>query len=414
MINFSAALQKVMGLSVPIAAPDNWQEAFNLLSKILEGQLTGGPKVILFDEFPWIHTPKSGFLSAFAHWWNTWASRKPNLKVVICGSAASWMIRNVLYDRGGLHNRVSQTIRLYPFNLKEAQEYLISRGVVLDQMQLLKIYMALGGIPHYLKKIEVGQSSNQIIDFLFFGKDGPLRNEFNVLYQSLFENASKHEAVVKALAKKQLGMTRSELIQILGFTTGGATTQLFDELEESGFITYYLPFGKTARDGIYKLTDEYSLFYLKFIQGRRATGKDTWHKIAEGHSYISWCRFAFEAICQKHVSQIKNALGISGIYTEEASWRYNAKKEEAGAQIDLLLDRNDHCINVCEMKFSKNEFVIDKDYALELDKKIQVFQDQTKTKKTIFPTMITTFGTKRNINYIGRITSEVIMEDLFK
>lgn len=412
--NFSAALQMAMKLSVPIAPPNNWHDAFIILSRFLEENLNGEPKVILFDEFPWIHTPKSGFLSAFAHWWNTWASRKSSLKVIICGSAASWMIRNVLYDRGGLHNRVSQTIRLYPFNLKETQQYLISRGIILDPMQLLKIYMALGGIPHYLKKIEIGQSSNQIIDHLFFEKDGALRKEFEVLYQSLFNNAGKHEAIVKELAKKQIGMSRSELISKLNFTTGGTTSQIFDELEESGFITYYLPFGKANRDGIYKLTDEYSIFYLRFVQGRRATGKETWHKIAESQAYVSWCGFAFEAICQKHVAQIKQALGISGIHTEESTWRYVAKHGETGAQIDLLVDRNDHCINVCEIKFSKNEFTIDKDYAGEIDRKIQIFKDQTGTKKTIFPTMMTTFGTKQNINYTGRITSEVVMEDLFK
>ena len=414
LANFCSALQMAMKLSMPIARPNNWHDAFILLSRFLEDNLNDGPKVILFDEFPWIHTPKSGFLSAFAHWWNTWASRKPSLKVIICGSAASWMIKNVLYDRGGLHNRVTQSIKLYPFNLKETQQYLISRGIVLDQIQVLKIYMALGGIPHYLKKIEIGQSSNQIIDHLFFEKDGSLRMEFEVLYQSLFNKASRHEAIVKELAKKRIGMSRSELIAKLNFKTGGTTSQIFDELEQSGFITYYLPFGKTNRDGIYKLTDEYSIFYLKFVRGRRATGKETWHKIAEGQSYISWCGFAFEAICQKHVPQIKQALGISGVYTEESTWRYVAQNGEIGTQIDLLLDRNDHCINVCEIKFSKNEFIIDKDYAGEIDRKIRIFKDQTGTKKTIFPTMITTFGTKQNINYTGRITSEVVMEDLFK
>ena len=209
-------------------------------------------------------------------------------------------------------------------------------------------------------------------------------------------------------------MTRAQIIDACGFTTGGWTTELFDELEQSGFITQYIPFDRTVRDAIYKLSDEYSLFYLKFIEGARATGAGTWLRLSQTQSYTSWSGFAFEAVCQKHVDAIKQALGIAGVYTEASGWRYLPKNGEKGAQVDLLLDRADHCINLCEMKFSAGEFAIEKKYAGELDSKIQVFKEQTKTKKTIFPTMITTYGTKQNIYYTGRIVSEITMEDLFK
>ena len=209
-------------------------------------------------------------------------------------------------------------------------------------------------------------------------------------------------------------MSRAEVLAICGFTTGGWTTHLFEELEESGFITQYIPFDKTARDSIYKLTDEYSLFYLKFIEHGKTTGTGAWLKLSNGQSYNSWSGFAFEAVCQKHVPQIKQALGIAGVYTEASSWRYIPKKGETGTQIDLLLDRQDHCINVCEMKFATSEFVIDKKYASELDSKVKVFKEQTKTKKTIFPTMITTYGVKKNEHYLGRIQTEISMDDLFE
>jgi uncharacterized protein len=412
--NFSRSLQLAMQSAIPIATPDNWIQAFNFLSDFLTTRLKTQPAVLLFDEFPWIHTPKSGFLTAFGHWWNTWASRQPQLKVVICGSAASWMIENILHNKGGLHNRVSRTIQLLPFNLKECEEYLVSRGIRLDKYQVLQLYMAMGGIPQYLKQVEKGRSTQQVIDKLFFEKNGMLKTEFNVLYRSLFSDASHHESIVRELAKKGKGMTRAEVIEACGLTTGGTTSRLFEELEQSGFITQYIPFEKTSRDGIYKLSDEYSLFYLKFIDGSRATGSGTWHKLAQGQSYNSWSGYAFEAICQKHVKQIKQALGIAGVYTEASGWRYSPKKGETGAQIDLLLDRADHSINLCEMKFSTNEFTIDKKYAAELDSKVTIFREQTKTRKTIFPTMVTTYGTKQNIYYTGRIVSEVTMEDLFR
>lgn len=412
--NFSRSLQQAMQTAIPPATPVNWMQAFTFLSDFLATKLKDQPAVVLFDEFPWIHTAKSGFLTAFGHWWNTWASRQSQLKVVICGSAASWMIENILHNKGGLHNRVSRTIRLLPFSLKESQDYLISRGLKLDHYQILQLYMAMGGIPQYLKQVDKGQSAQQVIDKLFFEKNGMLKTEFDVLYRSLFDNASHHEAIVRELAKKAGGMSRAEVIKACGLTTGGTTTRLFEELEHSGFITQYIPFEKTSRDGIYKLSDEYSLFYLKFIDRTRATGAGTWHKIAESQSYKSWCGYAFEAICQKHIQQVKKALGITAVYTDASGWRYTPKKGETGAQIDLLLDRADHCINICEMKFANGEFTIDKKYANELDNKVQVFQAQTKTRKTIFPTLITTYGTKHNIYYTGRIVSEVKMEDLFK
>ncbi len=412
--NFSLALQTSMAIPVVPADPSNWIDAFSLLSDHLKPLLKKEPLVILFDELPWLSTPKSGFLQAFGHWWNTWASRHPQIKVVICGSAASWIIRNIINDRGGLHNRVTKRICLLPFTLAETEHFLHHHGAKLDRYEILQLYMAMGGIPQYLKQIKKGESAAQAIDRLCFTTSGMLKTEFDDLYKSLFAHAENHEAIVRVLSKKAKGMTRAEIIDACSFTTGGWTTELFNELEQSGFITQYIPFDRTVRDAIYKLSDEYSLFYLKFIEGARATGAGTWLRLSQKQSYTSWSGFAFESVCQKHVDLIKNALGIAGVYTEASGWRYVPKKAEKGAQVDLLLDRADHCINLCEMKWSAGEFTIEKKYAAELDSKVQVFKEQTKTRKTVFLTMISTYGTKQNIYYFGRIVSEVTMEDLFK
>ncbi|MGE9311074.1 AAA family ATPase [Niabella sp. CJ426] len=412
--NFGRAMQLALNTVIPTAPPRNWAEAFTYLTNYLTTKKGRQPLVILFDEFPWIHTPKSKFLENFAHWWNTWASRQPRIKVVICGSAASWMIEHILNNKGGLHNRVSRSMRLMPFTLHETAAYLKSRELKLDAYQVLQLYMAIGGIPLYLKQVGKGQSTHQAIDRICFDANGLLKNEFQNLYRSLFTNSGQHEAVVRALAKKPSGMTRAELIETCGFTTGGGTTRIFDELEQSGFISLYIPFAKTSRDSMYKLSDEYSLFYMKFIERSRATGRGTWQKIAEGQGYKSWTGFAFEAVCQKHVPQIMQALGIDNIYVEASGWRYQPKtKKETGVQIDLLLDRKDHCINLCEMKFAAAPFTIDKKYAAELDKKVAVFTEQTQTRKTIFPTLITTFGVKKNEHFTGRVQAEVTLSDLF-
>lgn len=413
--NFSFSLQKAARSPIPVAVPTNWVNAFHLLDNYLDTLPTDKAAVVFFDEFPWIQTPRSNFLQAFDHWWNTSASKKAHLKVIICGSAASWMIENIVNNKGGLHNRVTQSIRLLPFNLHETAEYLKSRGCRLDHYQLLQLYMAMGGIPHYLKNVNPGESAAQAIDTLCFTKDGILKKEFDNLYSSLFANSGNHEKIVRALARKGKGLTRNEITAATGLSSGGGTTQILKELEESGFITPYIPFQKTANDSIYKLSDEYSLFYLKFIEGSKATGSGTWLRKSSTPSYIIWSGFAFESVCQKHTPQIKKALGIESVLTEVSTWRHIPAKDSGahGVQIDLLLDRADHCINICEMKFTNDEFVISKAYATQLDKRVNVFQMETGTTKTIFLTMITTYGTRKNDYYTGRVAAEVVMKNLF-
>lgn len=412
--NFSIALQKSMATAIPSVVPQNWVQAFFFLEQYLTPKIKDRKTVIFFDEFPWIHTARSGFLQAFGHFWNTWASKQTNIVVVICGSAASWMIQNIVNNKGGLHNRITRTIRLLPFNLNETEEYLKNKGIKLDHYQILQLYMAMGGVPQYLSGIKPGESASQNIDRLYFSKDGLLRREFNNLYESLFTNAQHHISIIKALSKKGKGLTRNEIIKTCGLSSGGTTTRLLEELEESGFIARYIPFEKDMKDSIYKLFDEYSLFYLKYIEGSRASEKGSWLRLANSPSFISWAGITFETICQKHILQIKKTLGIEAVYTEASAWRQMSQNGKQGAQIDLLIDRQDACINICEMKFSTTEFTIDKQYAAELETKLQVFTQSTKTKKTLFLTMITTYGVKKNMYSTGLVQSEIKMESLFK
>ncbi|HVU95931.1 MAG TPA: hypothetical protein VHE34_11935 [Puia sp.] len=414
--NFSLALGRSLKSTTPIATAPGWLQAFNDLDIYLLDNLDPNvPAVLFFDEFPWLHSPRSNFLRAFDHWWNSSGTKRSNLKVVICGSAASWMIEKILNDRGGLHNRVTQTIRLLPFTLAETDAYLKYRGVILDHYQTLQLYMAIGGIPYYLQHILPGESAAQTIDRLCFAANGLLRTEFQNIFASLFVKAEQHEKIVRTLAKKAGGMTRDEIIKEAGFTTGGGITKTLKELTESGFISNYVPFGKSSNENIYKLSDEYSLFYQKFIENAKATGSGTWLRHINTQSYISWSGFSFESVCLKHSRPIKIALGIADVLSEESVWRYLPPKgsTEKGAQIDLLFDRQDRTINLCEMKFTGEEFIIDKRYAGDLDNKVNVFRRQTRTKKTIFLTLITTYGVRKNEYYTGRVLREVTMESLF-
>ena len=334
--------------------PKNWLEVFSIFEMYLDTLPKGKKKVIFFDEFPWMATAKSKFLMAFENFWNTYCTKRNDLIVVICGSAASYMVQKIIKNKGGLHNRISRKIRLLPFNLSETEQFLIKKGLKFTRYDVIQIYMALGGVPQYLEKLSKGLSVSQNIDKLCFSKDGLLNDEFNQLFISLFENSERHIKIIKTLASSNKGLTRNELIVKSKLPSGGDFSLKLEELVESGFVTDY-PFYQNKRQlTLYRLSDEYSRFYLKFIAFNKNGGEGTWQKLSTSQSFQSWSGFVFETLCLKHILQIKKALRIDIIYTHETCW-FNEN-----AQIDLLIDRADNVMNVCEMKFYNSPFVIDK------------------------------------------------------
>jgi hypothetical protein len=350
------------------------------------------------------------------HFWNTWASRQQDLIVVLCGSAASWMIAKVLHDKGGLHNRVTRTLALYPFRLHEAEAFLKHRGITLDRQQILELYMALGGIPYYLDYVRRGRSAAQTIDALFFAGQAPLRDEFDKLYAALFEQHERHVKVIRALARKRSGLTRNELVRATHLPTGGSLTTILAELETTGFILQTVPFAKTRRDSVYRLVDEYSLFYLRWVDGRRSAAGEagTWLRDRLTPAGQAWAGYAFENICVTHVSCLKRALGIAGVQTQHSTWSYRpAATHEQRAQIDLLIDRKDGVINLCEMKFSDAAYEISKTHAGELRTKEEVFRRVTGTRKTVFVTIVSPYGVKANQQAQTLIQGVVTTDDLY-
>ena len=412
--NFTNTLNTKLTSTAQIpTTPKSWLKAFFILRQYLETIKRDHKLVIFIDELPWLATPKSGFLSALENFWNSWASKRNDIILVVCGSAASWMISNVVRSKGGLHNRITKRIRLLPFNLQETELYLKNRKVQLERYDIIQLYMVMGGIPHYLKEVKRGKSAIQVIDEVCFSKDGLLRDEFYSLYQGLFNKPERYVDVIKALAKTPKGLTRNELIKAAKLTSGGTTTRIFDSLEESGFIIKYLPIGNNLKLALYKLSDPYSAFYLKFIANSRVMGEGSWLKKSATPSWKSWSGFAFERLCLAHIDQIKSALGIKGIYTETSSWRKIGTATEKGVQIDLVIDRADNVINICEIKFSELPYTITKKYATELRQKLATFKQSTKQRKTLFLTMITTFGVTENQYRNSLVHQSLDMDVLF-
>lgn len=411
--NYCHALSKQLNNNIAVPVATDWFAAFDLTEKLLQKKLRRKKIVLFLDEFPWMQTFKSNFLSAFEQFWNTWGAKQNNLAIILCGSAASWMIQNVVRNKGGLHNRITQKIPLQPFTLYETEAFLKSRNVQLSRYQITQLYMAFGGVPHYLDQAVAGLSAAQIIDKACFTKTGFLYNEFTDLYKALFDSADRHFKVIRALAAKPMGLNRNEIIKVCKLQSGGSTTNLLDELSASGFITPYIPIGKKIKDSIYKLTDEYSLFYLKFMEPNRGGSKGTWVRLSDTPAWRSWSGFAFESICMKHIPAVKIALGIPGIYSETAIWKSRSNNKNDAAQIDLVINRRDNCINLCEIKFYENKFSLDKKYAAALQQKKSIFKQETKTNKQLFITLITTMGIQANEQSTGLIDQLLNLDQLF-
>jgi hypothetical protein len=410
--NLHRSVGEVTGSERLYAVPANWGEAFVLLSNVLE-RSDRKRKVVFFDEFPWFNSARSGFLSAFDYWWNKWGSRRSDLMVVICGSSASWMIEHVVNNKAGLHNRLTRRIRLMPFTLKEMEEYLVHRHIRLNRLQLVQFYMVMGGIPYYLREIRKGESFAESIDRICFTRDGLLNGEFSNLYASLFDQPETHLSVVKALAGSHGGLTRQELLEATDSPSGGRFNQVIQELAESGFVSEWPAFRKKSKGIVYRLSDAFTYFYFRFMVGQPSSGKGTWMAMAASQTWKSWSGFAFERLCFKHIDQLKEALGLVGIFTEASSWTHR-DPEGRGIQINLILDRQDGVVHLVEIKFSSIEFTITKAYAEELEQKLELFSTQIKPSKTVFLTMITAGGLTPNPYAQRLVAKSLTAADLFR
>lgn len=392
--------------------PKSWLQAFAHLKAYLNSINHSEKKVVFLDEISWFETPKSGFLAALDNFWNQFCTKRTDIILVICGSAASWIIQKVINDRGGLHNRLTQHLQLMPFTLAETKAFLEARQVRLSLKDITQLYMCLGGIPFYFRDVEPGKSTGQILDSLLLGGQAKLKNEFSNLYAALFNNSQGHEKIVEALAAKNKGLTRTEIVRATGLKSGGGLSTMLEELLQCGFIQRIYPIHKTSEDSLYRLMDEFSLFYFKFIHQQKGT--EQWQNLTDSQAFKIWSGYAFENLCFRHVSAIKKALGIQGILSNEYSWVKKGTANTPGVQIDFIIDRADNCINLLELKFHNTSFEITQQYAQQLREKAAAFQQYSKTRKNVFITLLTVFGAIRNEHYLSVITQELTLDALFE
>ncbi len=390
-----------------------WFQAFDEMKTVVE--MSGARKKVLFlDEMPWMDRPNAHFIPALENFWNAWASARKDVLLIVCGSATSWMLNKVIHSRGGLHNRVTVRIPLRPFSLSECEELAASMGLEATRYQLAQYYMALGGVPYYWNYLQRGLSVAQNMDALFFAGGDKLESEFEELFASLFAQKVPYVRIVEALCSRRLGLTRGEISGMTRLANSGTLTKYLEELEQCGFVRRYRTVGKRVRDSIYQLVDNFTLFHFRFVRGNRDGDPAFWSSSTDSPVLRAWQGLSFELVCLEHVGQIRRALQIGGVRTSHYAWRCEHPQNdvEKGGQIDLLIDRADGIINLCEMKFASSEYAIDAADAAAMRNKKAAFRRETGTRKAIHTTYVTTFGLARN-KYAGELQAEVTLDDLF-
>jgi len=402
--------------------PKNWLQAFYQLENYLETQ-PQGKKIIFIDEMPWFDTLHSHFINGLEHFWNSWAANRNDVKLIVCGSATSWIINNIIKNRGGLHNRVTHTISLSPFTLRECKNYFEAKRIHMQARQLKECYMIYGGVPFYLSKINKDESIAQSVDRLIFAENGELHNEFHNIYHSLYTNATDHIKVVSALAIKAKGLTRKEISEITDLSSNGNLSTILEELVQCGFIRAYEPFkaeNKPLRrralnmhhspNCLYQLIDPFTLFYFQVFVNH-SNNPHYWTQAYLSHEHSTWAGLSFEMLCLNHANQIKQVLGIVGMHTQVLSWF--GKGDSNKAQIDMLIDRADDCINICEMKYYNDILHLTQKDEDDVRRKINVFLEQSGTHKQVILTLITAHGLEHNA-HSGGIQQELTLEDIIK
>lgn len=400
------------GLDPSVNPPKNWFEAFFLLECLIKNS-PAARKVIFLDELPWMDAKNSRFLPALEHFWNAWASARKDILFIICGSATSWIINKIFRNKGGLYNRATSRLKLHQFSLHECEELVKSLKLPFSRNMIMEGYMVMGGVPYYWTKLEPGKSVGQNINSLFLQPEGELRHEFSYIYASMFSNPEKYIKVVEALAGNKSGLRRDEIIAKAKLESNGQLSRILEDLIECGFVRKYCHIDRRQKDAQFQLMDCYTLFYYQFVKLAHGIDEEFWLKMMQTSAYHTWCGLAFEKVCFLHARQIKGAIGIAGVMANLFSWYVKKNDVHPGVQIDLVIDRADNVMNVCEMKYAPDEYTLTSNELKKFHDRIGVLRLYIPRKKAIQPVLITSNGVRPN-KYSFEIVHQVTGNQLFQ
>lgn len=407
---FASTLQKYGDKNNEI--PKDWFEAFDRLETLLSSKRTKKKLVVFIDELPWLDTPRSCFMEAFEHFWNGWGAGNHKLMLIVCGSATTWMLDHIVNNNAGLYGRSSCNIRISPFSLGETELFFHKKSIGFDRYDITQAYMIFGGVPYYLDYFRKGISLAQNVDFLLFRDKDNLQNEYENLFSSTFAQNANYKKVVEFLSTKRYGASRQDIAKGINISTGGTLSNILRSLESSDIIMSFTDFGESSRSKYYKLTDMFCLFYLNFICKHDTNNETYWQDNQNSPTLNAWRGLAFENVCFAHRYEIKKALQIGGVQTEIFPWKTDKTDNSDGAQIDMIIDRKDRIINICEIKFCQSDFMLTKDYDEKLRERLDIVATKVRNKKNLQMTLITTYGLKNSM-YNGRFQHIIILDNLF-
>ena len=393
------------------AKPSSWLEAFFMLKKLLTEKDDGSKQVVFIDEPPWMDTKRSRFITAFEEFYNGWCNERGNIMLIVCGSANSWIQNKLISNKGGLYNRITHKIKLLPFTLRECEEYFLSQNIQFSRYDITQSYMVFGGVPYYLGYMDGRLSLAQNIDRILFDENPLLKGEYDNLFTSAFDKPTKTREIVEYLFEKGIGYTRNEIAGKFKDVSGSELNKILASLEESDFLIKYIPFTDGKREEKYRLSDPYCLTYLNFIKGKR-NKENFWQHNVNSSVLNIWRGLAFENVCYLHYPQIKKALEINGVEASMSMWIKEKSDDSEGTQIDLLIDRADNVVNLCELKFYSGEFSVDYNYEEKMRTRDRLVMEKISRKKVVRNTLVTTYGLKKN-SYSGIFVNVITLDDLF-
>ena len=390
-------------------APTNWLDAMNLLKKLLLSKRSRR-KVVFIDELPWLAGPQSSELvSELGFFWNQWARKRKDILLIVCGSATSWMIDNVIREYGGLYGRVTETIALKPFTLAECERYWEKRGFHLSRYEVALTYMVIGGVPYYMDSFRPDRTMADNINTIYFNKD-KARQEFKDVYAGLYSSSEVYINVIRQLGKRFYGMSRTELLEALDKKGGGNFSDVLENLIDSGIIRSYTLYGSPRKQTVYQLMDFFTLFYLRFCEN---TGFTSWRSVQRSKPFYSWAGNSFELLVVEHIQQLADALRIKE-YATPFSWSGDTPDGD-GAQIDLVIpataERADY---ICEMKFSEGKYILKEEDADDITRHIEALKNSSihKLSHSIYVVLVTSFGVTES-KHRSHLNDIVTLDSLF-
>ena len=397
------------------SAPGDWFEAFSRLDKILSMDSVRrspyGKKIVFLDEFPWFASKRSDFLVAFEDLWNRRGTMDGDLVFIICGSATSWIIKNVIKNTGNMFQRVTKKICIEPFTLAETELFFEDREFDWSREQIAECQMIFGGLPFFFDLMNTSLSLVQNINRLLFDKDALYRDETKRLLEATLSESAVYEKILSKLAFAKYGMKKAKLQEEIG-ASNGTYGRAIQDLADCGYIIEYRKKYEAYNPLYFQLMDPFLLFHYYYLSKEKRT--DSYEDMISGMGrYDNWRGQAFEILCFNHTHSIKSALGISGVKTECYPW-YNSENDKSErAQIDMVIERADNITNLCEIKYTNKPFAVDASYEQQLIRKRDIFKEKTGTSQALKTIMISAKGLAGTA-YTSYISEVITLDDLFE